>query len=100
MRREIGVQNFSKRFLGRAGRRAVVVGEIEVGDAEIERAKDERAAVGKVVYASEIVPEAERERRKLQAAATAGAIEGGVVVAGGSGLMRHEARRFSKGTGA
>ena len=66
-------------LLGGAGRRAVVVGEVEVGDPRIEGgAQDATLAVERHVVA-EVVPEAERDRRELQARAADPAV-GEVVV--------------------
>ncbi len=64
---KIGFQDFAKRGFGRTGRRAVIVGEIEMGDAQIERRVAQFAleVVRRVV--AEIVPQAERKRRQLEA---------------------------------
>ena len=78
--REIGRAGLAESLLGRAGRRAVIVGEIEMGDAEIEgRAAHRRACVSKRRVAAEIVPEPERDRRQLQAAPPAAAVGHGIV---------------------
>ncbi len=60
--------------LGRAVRRPVVVGQIEVGDAEIERATHDRPlrVVGPVV--AEVVPQPERHGGQLEPAAPATAV--------------------------
>jgi hypothetical protein len=39
---EIGLQDAPERFLGRAGRRAVIIRQVEMGNAEIEGAADHR----------------------------------------------------------
>ena len=64
---EIRLQNFSEGGFGAAGRRAVIVREIEMGDAEIESATAYGlfGLVRRVV--AEIVPEPERNRRQFQA---------------------------------
>src|ERR1700733_7346216 len=57
--------------LGTAVRRAVVVGQVEVGDAEIERTADHRPAIRERPVVAEVLPESERDRRQLEAAAPA-----------------------------
>ena len=59
IRAQIPREHAAERLLGGAGWRSVVVREIEVRDAEIERAKQRRAAVFEGVDAAEIVPEPE-----------------------------------------
>ena len=71
-----------------AVRRAVVVGKVEVRDAEVERAADGRALGVEQAVVAEVLPEAEREQRQLEAAATAAAV-GHRVVARVSGLIGH-----------
>ncbi|MNZ68634.1 hypothetical protein D3C78_869040 [compost metagenome] len=64
---EIRLQDFTEGGFGAAGRRAVIIGEIEMGDAEIEgAAADGLFRLVRCVVA-EIVPEAERNRRQFQA---------------------------------
>jgi hypothetical protein len=89
---EVGVEHAGKGLLGGAGRRAVVVGEIEVREAEVEGPEKERAGVGLIVVGAEVVPEPEGEGGELEAAAAAVAVERGIVVAGGGGLVRHDGR--------
>ena len=69
VRPEVGGEDPAGVRLGRATGRAVVVGQIEVGDSEIERSSHDRPlrAAGRGV--AEVVPEAEREHRQLEAAA-------------------------------
>ncbi|MCY1233054.1 hypothetical protein D9M72_455720 [compost metagenome] len=66
---EIRAHDFAEGGLGRARRRAVIVGEVEMGDAEVEggAAHVDLAVMGRV--AAEIVPEPQRDRRQLQAGA-------------------------------
>ena len=87
-RAEIIAQDATEILLGRAVRRSVVVREIEVRDAAVERAADHGAAGLEHVRAAEIVPEAERDGRQVEAAPAAAA-EGGVPVAGRVWLIRH-----------
>ena len=85
-------------LLGRAVRRAVVVGQVEVGDAEVEGAAHDRAAVLERPVAAEVLPEAERHRRQLQPAAAAAAVLHAVVALGRGGV-RH-ACSSGRGAGA
>ena len=57
--------------LGRAVRRAVVVGQVEVGDAEVEGAADDRALRLERPVVAEVVPQPERDRGQLQPAPAA-----------------------------
>ncbi len=61
MRGEVQPQDLPEVFLGGARRGAVVVGEIEVGDPEVEGPANDRAAVLEGVHPAEVVPETERE---------------------------------------
>src|SRR5262249_27057409 len=60
-----------ERLLRRAIRGAVVVREVEVGDASVERATEELAAVLERGVAAEVLPEPERDGRQLHTAAAA-----------------------------
>ena len=61
VRGEVQPQDLPEVFLGGARRGAVVVGEIEVGDPEVEGPANDRAAVLEGVHPAEVVPETERE---------------------------------------
>ena len=50
-----------------------------MGDAQVERPQDHRLAVAKSVHAAEVVPQAERNCRKLQPAASTAVIAHGLV---------------------
>ena len=64
--------------------RSVVVGQVEVGDAEVERPPHHRPLVLHRLVVPEVVPEAQRDGRQLQAAAAAAAVGlDGVAVVGG-----------------
>ncbi|MNL79967.1 hypothetical protein D3C87_2066950 [compost metagenome] len=77
--REVRAHDFAEGGLGRARRRAVIVGEIEMSDAEIEcRPAHVDLAVMRGV-AAEIVPEPQRDRRQLQAGAADAVVLHGVV---------------------
>jgi hypothetical protein len=56
-------------LLGRTVRRSVVVGEIEVGDPEVEGAPDDLAARLEGEVVAEVVPETERQLWQLKSAA-------------------------------
>src|SRR5262249_17203924 len=68
VRTEILPDDRAERLLRGAVRRPVVVGEVEVGDAEIEGAAEDRPARLERPVAAEVVPEAERDRGEKQAA--------------------------------
>ena len=72
----------------RAVGRAVVVREVDVGDAEVERAADDRALVLDRRVVAETVPQPEADRGELDAAAPAAAV-GHRVVAIFSGDVSH-----------
>src|SRR5207302_3606695 len=74
-------QDRAERFLRRAVRRPVVVREVEVGDAEVERASRNRTTPLERRGAAEVVPEAERHDGQLQAAAARAAVDHPVVAA-------------------
>src|SRR5208283_1743600 len=76
---EILLQDLSEGFFRRSIRWAVVVGEIEMGDAEIEGAAQHGAGIFKVIDAAEVVPQSERDGGKLDAAASRAAILDGIV---------------------
>lgn len=56
---QIGVENAAKVLLGGAGRRAVVIGQIEMGNAAIEGAADQGTGVVVQSGVAEVVPQAE-----------------------------------------
>ena len=72
---EIGAQDLAEQRLGGAGRRAVIVGEIEMRDAEVEGRAADLARGRRRLVLAEIVPEPERDRRQHQAAAAAPVVE-------------------------
>jgi hypothetical protein len=93
---EVGARPPAEILLGGAGRRAAVVGEAEVRDAEFEGPQHRGAAVGLNVAAAEMMPEAERERGPRPGAAAVVAIAAGVAGGGGRGRPgRGRARRPS-----
>ncbi len=82
--REILLQEHPERLLGGSVGRPVVVREVEVRDAEVERAAHDRTAGLERPVAAEVLPEAERDGREQQTAAAAAVVEHAVVaIAGG-----------------
>ena len=71
-----------------AVRRPVVVGEVEVGDAEVECPAQDRAAVAQRAVVAEVLPQPERDRRELQAAAPAAAVGHRLVAVVGGHVQR------------
>ena len=57
---EIGIKNESEGSLSGALRRAVIVCQIKMGDAEVEGTPEDRAAVGYRVSVAEVLPKAQR----------------------------------------
>ena len=86
--REILLQQAPERLLRRAVGRAVVVGEVEVRDAEVERAAHDRAARLERPIGAEVLPQAERDRRQQQPSPPAAVVAHAVVAVGG-GYVRH-----------
>src|SRR5439155_2880125 len=81
-------------LLRRAVRWAVVVREVEVRDPEVEGSPDYRSARVEGTIVAEVVPEAERDGRELEAAPT-GAVVGHLPVAAFSGNVGHRASLVS-----
>ncbi len=67
MRLEIGGHDAAEIFFRRTVGRAVVVGEIEMGDAVIEGILQDGAAGFEDIGTTEILPQAQRDRRQFQA---------------------------------
>lgn len=80
---EVGNEDAADVFLGGSGGRAVVVGEVEVGDAAIKGATHHAAGFLEVVDVAEVVPEAEGDGREEEAGIAAAAVGHAAVVAGG-----------------
>jgi hypothetical protein len=87
VRIQVLLQQHSEVLLGRAVRRAVVVRQIEVRHAEIECTADDRAARLERAVVPEVLPEAERDRRELEPAPAAAAVEHSVIT-----LVRSDVR--------
>ncbi len=99
VRREILGEEPPEVLLGRAVRRAVVVREVEMRDAEVERAADDRTARVEGPVVAEVVPEPERHGRQLQPARAAAVVAHRVVALGGRNV-RHRPDSTSVGWSA
>jgi hypothetical protein len=64
---EIGAENLAEICFRRTGRRAVIVGQIEVGDAEIKGAPHNGLTIFVSIDVAEVMPKAERDKRELDA---------------------------------
>ena len=87
---EIGVEDPTEVGLGAAVRRPVVVGQVEVGDAQVESAAQDGALALERLVVAEVLPEPERDGRQQQAAASAAAVGHGVVAVVGRKMMLHD----------
>ena len=76
---EIGGEDLAEGALGRARRRAIIVGKVEMDDAEVEGPPAHGTRILQRPVFAEIVPQAKGERRKLEPAPAGAAIEHGVV---------------------
>src|ERR1039458_10160715 len=85
---QIGAENAPEMFLRRTGRRSIIVGQVEMRDAQIERAAHHRPAVFKDVNATKVMPKPERNGGKLETAATA-AVVAHALVTGTRGQIFH-----------
>ena len=88
IRLEIRAQHLAEERLGRAGRRAVIVGEIEMGDAHVEGGEAHLPRPLDRIGMTEVLPEPQGYRGQEQSAATGSAVLHGVVALGG-GLVTH-----------
>ena len=85
---QVLLEQAAERLLGRSVGRPVVVREIEVRDAAVERAPQHRARRLERLVAAEVLPEPQRDRRQLQAPAPAPPVRHGVVALV-TGHVRH-----------
>src|SRR5208282_764301 len=76
---EIEAQNLAEVLFRTPRRRAVVVGQVEVGDAQVEGAQHHRTAVLEDIDAAEVVPQAQGDGGQANAAAATAAVLHGVV---------------------
>ena len=84
---EVVIHEAAHRLLGRAVRRAVVVGEVEVCDAVVESVARDVAAALVGVHAAEVVPEAEADLGQEHAAVSAALVQALVGIAPGGGKV-------------
>jgi hypothetical protein len=92
VREEVLAKVAGEVLLGRPVRRAVVVGQVEVGDAEIEgAAQDVPLAVERHVVA-EVVPQAQRHRGQHESALADPSVRHAAVVAARVGVVRVQDR--------
>ena len=77
--------------LGASVRGAVVVGQVEVRDPQVEGATDDRPAGGQRPVVAEVLPQPERDRGQLQAAAPAAPVGDLLVAIRGRRVERHRA---------
>ena len=87
---EIGAQDVAEHLLGPARRRAVVVGEVEMGDPQVEGRPADPALQLERPVPAEIVPQPQRHRRQHQAGAAAAAVDH-LFIAVLGGLVGHGA---------
>ena len=79
VRSQILFQNPSKVKLRASGSRSIVICQIKVRDSVIEGCKQQPFHILVIGRISEIVPQAERDSRKLQAALAAASVSHGIV---------------------
>src|SRR5690606_18796988 len=80
---EVGGEHPTEVLLGRARRRAIVVGQVEVGYAEVEGAPADLPLHGEGPIVAEVVPQPEGDCGKAQSAASASTVEHRVVSVAG-----------------
>ena len=85
--REVLAQDATGVDLGRPVRRAVVVGQVEVGDAEVECRAQGRPLRGQRLVVAEVVPQAQGDEREQQAAVAAASHRHAPVIALRIGLV-------------
>src|SRR3954453_23416985 len=81
-RAQVAAHDLAEDALGGPVRRAVVVGQVEVRDAEVEGAAQDRARVLERPFLAEVLPQPERHLGQLDAAPAAAAIAQPPVAAG------------------
>ncbi|CAB4585633.1 unannotated protein [freshwater metagenome] len=74
IRRKIRRENLPENALGRSGRRAVIVGEIDVGHTLVESAEDDVALHTAIAVVTKVVPEPERHSWQLDSTSPAAGI--------------------------
>ncbi len=86
MAHEIRPQDLAKGRFGAAGRRAIVVGQIEMGDAMVKRRAADRALGLMRGVMAEVVPQAQRNGGQLHPRPPATAIDHPVITVLGGGI--------------
>src|SRR5213080_3055789 len=79
VRRQIAPQDPAERLLSGPGRGTVVVRQVKMRDAEVERPTHHRARVAEAIDAAEVVPQSQRDDGKLHAALAAALVGHGIV---------------------
>jgi len=82
-------EHLAEALLRRTGRRPVVVRQVDVRDAQVERAEQGGPLRLVPVGVAEVVPQAEREHREIQAAAAGPTVGHGCVALRRGGVRRH-----------
>ncbi len=77
--KEVFLQDLTESFFRRSIRRAVIISEIEMCDAEIEGTAYHGARVFKVVDTTEVMPQPKRHGRKFDATAPGAAVLHGAI---------------------
>ena len=93
VRSQILFQNPAEIAFRAAGRRTVIIGQIKMGDALVKSREQKLFHIIKIARISEIVPQAQRDGRKLQAASSAAAVFHGIIT--GWCWLVHENSPFS-----
>src|SRR6202012_5283367 len=78
-------------FFGRAIGRAVVVRQIEMGHATVEPTPQNRTPGFEPIAPPEVLPQAKRDGRQIDAAPAAATVRHDVVITIGGGLVGHDA---------
>ena len=83
---KIGAEDFAERFLGAARGRAVVVGQVEMGDPEVKGGAADClfGRMGRVM--AEVVPQPKADGRELQAALAAAVVDHPLVAVTAGGI--------------
>ncbi len=86
---QVQIVDAAKGLLRRAGRGAIVVGQIQVRHPQVKGTADDRAAVLDGVDPAKVLPETQRDRGQFEATAPAAAVDHRVVTLGCS-IVGHD----------
>ena len=102
IRLEVAGEHAAEVLLRRAEGRAVVVGEVEMRDAAVERATQDAAAGLEHVGAAKVLPEPKRDGRQVEAGAAAAPIRHRAVAVSGGPIrgVEHSRLHWRPGRGA